>query len=177
MRPLTFQDVLNILRLIDSGTFSKMQIEYEGTKLNVTRHTGTGGGDDLEANRAVGCPAEPPVRPGAPAGGASPAADSQRASGSASDAAMPGVPLDYPRRVEVRPPMAGTFYAAPAPNAPPFVEVGGSVRKDDQLGVVEVMKLFTPVLSPCDGTVREILVGNEEFVESDQVLMALEAAE
>lgn len=72
--------------------------------------------------------------------------------------------------------MAGTYYFAPSPGAPPFVEVDRAVRKGDQLGIVEVMKLFTPVLSPCDGTVRAILVKNEEFVESDQTLMIIEAA-
>ncbi len=77
---------------------------------------------------------------------------------------------------EVKPPMAGTFYAAPSPGAAPFVEVDRAVRKGDQLGIVEVMKLFTAVHAPCDGTVRAILVGNEQFVDSDQTLMIIEAA-
>ncbi len=73
--------------------------------------------------------------------------------------------------------MAGTYYAAPSPNAAPFVVVDRTVRKGDPLGIVEVMKLFTQVLAPCDGTVRAILVGNEEFVQSDQTLMIIEGAQ
>ena len=72
--------------------------------------------------------------------------------------------------------MAGTYYCAPSPGAAPYIEVDRVVRKGDQLGIVEVMKLFTPVLAPCDGTVRAILVGNEEFVQSDQALMIIEPA-
>lgn len=73
--------------------------------------------------------------------------------------------------------MAGTYYSSPSPGAPPYVELNRAVKKGEQLGIVEVMKLFTPVLSPCDGTVRVILIGNEEFVQSDQTLMIIETAQ
>jgi acetyl-CoA carboxylase biotin carboxyl carrier protein len=82
--------------------------------------------------------------------------------------------VKVPNGVDVKPPMAGTFYAAPSPGAPPFVEQGRKVKKDQQLGIVEVMKLFTPVPAPCDGTVRAILVGNEQFVDDGQTLMIIE---
>lgn len=179
MSDLTFQDVLNILRLIDSGPFSDFQIEFEGTKLKVTRRTGAAPLDAqprAEPVRAGARPAAPttiPAAPPAPVHGGSPHVDPQQASTSNSPSRFP---VEATNQVDVKPPMAGTFYRTPSPGAVPFVEVDDAVRKGDQLGVVEVMKLFTPVLSPCDGTVRAILVGNEEFVQSDQTLMIIEAA-
>ncbi|HWD22382.1 MAG TPA: biotin/lipoyl-containing protein [Burkholderiales bacterium] len=143
MPDLTFRDVLSILRLIDSTPFQDMQLEFEGTRLKVTR-------------RAVAQPAERAVTPLVSASPARPS------------------PAEFADGVEVKPPMAGTYYAAPSPGARAFVEVDRAVRKGDQLGIVEVMKLFTPVLSPCDGIVRAILVKNEEFVESEQTLMVIE---
>ena len=147
MPDLTFQDVLRILRLIDSAPFQDMQLEVEGTRLKVTR-------------RALAQPAESAATPSA----------------LAPDSPARRPPVELANRVEVKPPMAGTYYAAPSPGARAFVEVGRAVRQGDQLGIVEVMKLFTPVASPCDGTVRAILVRNEEFVQSDQTLMLIEAS-
>ena len=178
MSDLTFQDVLNILRLVDSGTFSNMQIEFEGTKLNVTRRTGAepvGAEHGLDPNRSVVRAAQPASASVEPEDRIGPKADQKGAF--AADSLAHRSPAEYPNRIDVKPPMTGTFYLAPAPNAPPFVAVDRAVRKGDQLGVVEVMKLFTPVLSPCDGIVREILAGNEEFVGSDQTLMIIQADE
>lgn len=179
MSDLTFQDVLNILQFIDSGPFSDFQIEFEGTKLKVTRRTGAaraGAKPRAEPVRAVARP-EPttsPAAPPTPVRGGSPQLDPKQASTSNSPARL----LDETaNQVDVKPPMAGTFYRTPSPGAAPFVEMGSAVQKGGQLGIVEVMKLFTAVLSPCDGTVRAILVGNEEFVLSDQTLMIIEATE
>lgn len=177
MPDLTYQDVLDILRIIDSGSFADVQIEYEGTKVKVTRQPGTmsaGAGARLPAAEPVARQAEPAKPPAAPPHGTGSTADVKSAS--APGAMRQGSPDRIPNGVEVRPPMAGTYYCAPSPGAAPYVEVNRVVKKGDQLGIVEVMKLFTPVLAPCDGTVRAILVGNEEFVQSDQALMIIEPA-
>ena len=178
MSDLTFQDVLNILRLIDSGSSSDFQIEFEGTKVKVTRRTGTalvGAKLAIDPIGAVARPAESAMTPVVPAHGISPQVDDTQAL--ASDSSAQRSPVEFRNGIDVKPPMAGTYYPAPSPGAAPFAEINRTVRKGDQLGIVEVMKLFTPVLSPCDGTIRAILVGNEEFVQSDQTLMIIEAAE
>ena len=178
MSDLTFQDVLNILRLIDSGSFSDFQVEFEGTKVKVTRRTGTalvGARLGMNPIRAVAQPAAPTMTPVVPVHGISPQVDEKPAL--ASDSLAQRSPVAFRNQIDVKPPMAGTYYCAPAPGAAPFAQVDRTVQKGDQLGIVEVMKLFTPVLSPCNGTVRAILVGNEEFVQSDQTLMIIEAAE
>lgn len=177
MRDLTYQDVLDILRIIDSGSVSDIQIDFEGTKIKVTRHSGVTSAD-AEPQTAF-TPPNPKHAEPAKAHDASPHGISLETGvkpALASNSPRQSTPANIPNGVEVKPPMAGTYYAAPSPGAAPYVEVNRVVHKGDQLGIVEVMKLFTPVLSPCDGTVRVILVGNEEFVHSDQTLMIVEAA-
>ena len=177
MSDLTFQDVLVILRLVDSVPSSDFQIEFEGTKLKVTRRTvaALGSSAGTEPIPADERSAETPASAAAPMHSVSPRADGDQAP--KSDSLTARSPVELPNRIDVKSPMAGIYYAAPAPGAAPFVEVDRVVRKGDTLGIVEVMKLFTPVLSPCGGTVRAILVGNEDFVQSDQRLMIIEAVE
>ena len=72
-------------------------------------------------------------------------------------------------------PNLGTFYRAPKPGAPVFVEVGQKVSKGAELCLIEVMKLFTSVRSEFVGTVRHIAVGDGELVEGGQALIYIES--
>jgi len=73
-------------------------------------------------------------------------------------------------------PFVGTFYRAPAPEAPPFVEVGQTVRKGQVVCIVEAMKLMNEIESEFDGKIIEILVKNAEHVEYGQPLFRIEKA-
>ena len=73
-------------------------------------------------------------------------------------------------------PFVGTFYRAPAPEAPPFVEAGQSVRKGQVKCIVEAMKLMNEIESEFDGKILEILVKNAEHVEYGQPLFRIEKA-
>jgi len=77
---------------------------------------------------------------------------------------------------EVKSPLAGTFYRAPAPGARPFVEVGDAVDAGEQVGIVEVMKLMNSIKTPVKGIVRQILAENETTVKMGQTLMIIEPA-
>jgi acetyl-CoA carboxylase biotin carboxyl carrier protein len=74
----------------------------------------------------------------------------------------------------VKSPSVGVFYHAPSPEADPYVQVGSKVSEGDVVGLIEVMKLFTEVLCPTNGVLREILVENNSFVEFNQPLLAIE---
>ena len=74
----------------------------------------------------------------------------------------------------VKSPIVGTFYSSPAPDKPPFVQVGSSVKKGDVIMIIESMKLMNEVTSEFDGTVKEIMVKNGEAVEYDQPVMIIE---
>ena len=65
----------------------------------------------------------------------------------------------------VKSPLVGTFYAAPAQDAAPYVKVGDPVKKGQVLAIVEAMKLMNEIESDFDGTVAEIYVKNGESVE------------
>ncbi|MCI5869244.1 MAG: acetyl-CoA carboxylase biotin carboxyl carrier protein [Dorea sp.] len=70
-------------------------------------------------------------------------------------------------------PLVGTFYAAPAEDAEPFVSVGDRVKKGQTLAIVEAMKLMNEIESEFDGTITEILVENGEAVEYGQPLFRI----
>lgn len=83
----------------------------------------------------------------------------------------PSVEADIPDGATVvRAPYLGTFYRAPKPGAPAYVEVGQQVTPDSELCLVEVMKLFTAVRADCAGTVHAILASDGEMVAADQPL-------
>ncbi len=75
--------------------------------------------------------------------------------------------------IDVTCPMVGTFYRSPAPDAPPYVEVGSKVAKDDTLCVIEAMKLMNELDSEVAGTIAEVCVQNADPVEYGQVLFRL----
>lgn len=73
----------------------------------------------------------------------------------------------------VESPLVGTFYAAPAEDAEPFVSVGDRVKKGQTLAIVEAMKLMNEIESEFDGTITEILAENGEAVEYGQPLFRI----
>jgi len=96
----------------------------------------------------------------------------RRAAGSPMAAAAP-LP---PPAILITSPFVGTFYRAPSPEAPPFVDAGQSVRKGQVVCIVEAMKLMNEIESEFDGKVLEILVKNAEHVEYGQPLFRIEKA-
>ena len=74
----------------------------------------------------------------------------------------------------VKSPLVGTYYAASSPDSAPFVKVGDKVTKGQVLGIVEAMKLVNEIESEFDGTVKEILVENEQMVEFGQPMFVIE---
>ncbi len=70
-------------------------------------------------------------------------------------------------------PMVGTFYRAPAPSSPPYVEVGQQIRKGDVIGIVEAMKMMNQIESEFGGVVETILVDDGKPVEFGQALVRI----
>ena len=75
---------------------------------------------------------------------------------------------------EVPAPLLGTFYRAPKPGAPPFVEVGSTVEEETIIGIIEVMKLMNTVRAGVRGRVVEILARDGVLVEYDEVLVRVD---
>ncbi|HPC29319.1 MAG TPA: acetyl-CoA carboxylase biotin carboxyl carrier protein [bacterium] len=76
--------------------------------------------------------------------------------------------------IEIKSPLIGTFYRAPSPHAPPFVEVGSAINSGTTLCIVEAMKVMNEIKSDCSGIIRKILVENGSPVEYGQVLFLIE---
>ena len=76
--------------------------------------------------------------------------------------------------VAIRAPMLGTFYRAPAPGSPAFVEVGAAVRPEDTVCLIEVMKLFNTIRAGVTGKVIKIPVHNAATVQKDQILLIIQ---
>lgn len=86
---------------------------------------------------------------------------------------LPEPSKETKKGVEVTSMMVGTFYAAPAPGEPPFVQVGDRVRAGQTLCIIEAMKTMNEVEAPANGEITEILVENGQPIEFGQVLMRL----
>ena len=85
----------------------------------------------------------------------------------------PSVPGSRSDLVEVTAPMVGTFYRAPGPEEPPFVEIGSRISVGQAVCILEAMKLMNELESEVSGEVVEILVENGTPVEFGQVLLRL----
>ena len=83
----------------------------------------------------------------------------------------PSVPASRADLVEITAPMVGTFYRAPAPGDPSFVEVGSRIGVGQTVCILEAMKLMNELESEVSGEVIEILIDNGTPVEFGQVLM------
>ncbi len=171
---LSFQNVLEILEVVKGSDWGDIEVESGGARLKITRSIiPKGGGSSKEMEPSLGAigsvagetePDEAGLREPDPLGHQAVRKELEEERESDSEGWIP-----------VKPPMAGIFYSSPSPGSPPFASVGETVNEGRQLGIVEVMKLFTPVVAPCSGVIRKIMVANEAFVENNETIMFIEA--
>ena len=158
---LSYEDVQNILKIIDASSLEELHLEIGEFKLVVRKRGGRPDGQIAgEVAREL-----------------SPAASRPEPLPTASPAGRPSPRVQRDGMIEVRAPMVGTFYRAPAPGAPPFVEVGAKVEPDDVVCIIEVMKLMNSIRAGRRGRVVEILAENAELVEYGQPLIVIEPIE
>jgi acetyl-CoA carboxylase biotin carboxyl carrier protein len=156
---LSYDDVQKILKIIDGSSVEELHLEIGDLKLVVRKRGGS-----TEATE---------FRPAPPL---SSRAAAPREAPSAPSTARPAPRPPRAAGVEVKAPMVGTFYRAPAPGAPPFVEVGSAVAEDDTVCIIEVMKLMNSIRAGCRGRVVEICADNGTLVEFGQTLVVIEPA-
>ena len=152
---LSYDEIAEILRLIDNSSCDEFIVETGDIKL-VVRRNGATSTAELINNHAMP----------ATAASAAPAVREMYAAQAKASA--------FAGQIEVLSPMVGTFYRAPSPEAPPFVEVGSAVRQDQPLCIIEVMKLFTTINSDVAGRVVQIGAENGELVEYGRTLFVIE---
>jgi acetyl-CoA carboxylase biotin carboxyl carrier protein len=155
---LSEDDVLHILKLIDESKFDYFQLEVGELKITVSK------GEPIPINSTpqLSAATPPPQAFPTPKPAAAPAV---------APAAVVPKPVAVPEgMLTISAPLLGTFYVAPEPGAPPFVQVGQQITEDTTVGLIEVMKVFNSVRATVKGTIVELVVQNGQFVEFGQVL-------
>ena len=86
---------------------------------------------------------------------------------------VPAAPAPAPAEADstVTAPLVGTFYAAPAPEKPPFVRAGDRVKKGDTLCLIEAMKMMSEIPAPCDCVIEAVLKTSGELVSFGEPLL------
>ncbi|HPC84249.1 MAG TPA: acetyl-CoA carboxylase biotin carboxyl carrier protein [Thermoanaerobaculaceae bacterium] len=157
---LTLEELCQLIRVVAEHKVGSVEIEQEGMRIRID-------GPPPVAPPLPAWPPAPPVHP--PATHPLPV-------GSAAPAPPAAVEPEESGLVYVTSPIVGTFYRAPNPQAPPFVEVGAVVRKGQVLCIVEAMKLMNEIESDVSGTVVKVFPDNAQPVEFGQRLFAIRPA-
>lgn len=162
MANVTAKDLEAVVELFDRSDWEELHIDIDGLTVDLSKRDGVRRVVERRS-RADSAPLAPAA--GAPAPRPAPAQVPVRAPGKAE------IPAGW---LAVRAPNLGTFYRAPKPGAPPFVETGGKVSPETEVCIIEVMKLFTSVNAGVHGIVRQVCVADGEMVEHDQLLFLVE---
>jgi acetyl-CoA carboxylase biotin carboxyl carrier protein len=180
---LTSEDVQDILHLLDTLPFGELHLRTESFHLSVrraadgewTQTTQVLVPPRIEAPAVASTGDRPPASPAAAPTATAPTATAPTATTptattpTAATAAGRG-----DRLIEVRTPLPGTFYRAPRPGSPPFVEVRSEVDTDTVVGIIETMKLMNSVYAGARGTVAELCVADAGFAGQGTVLMRID---
>jgi acetyl-CoA carboxylase biotin carboxyl carrier protein len=155
---LSFEQIKELVALVADRRIESVELERAGMRLRIVGRTsavvvaepapGVGA-----ASPTVGRAAPPEPTP-APAERADPLADAH----------------------VLKSPIVGTFYAAPSPDADPFVQVGDRVRKGQVVCIVEAMKLMNEIECDADGVVAHVFPQNAQPVEYGEPLFAIRVA-
>ena len=146
-----FRLIEEMLALMESRGLVELEMEHQGLRIRLKKASSNPAPQLVEY--VAGIPQ--PVAPQAHATPAQPAAEEGH-------------------RVIIKSPMVGTFYRAPAPDAPPFAEVGQDIESGQVVCIIEAMKLMNEIKAEVDGRVVDILVESGSPVEFGQPLFAVE---
>jgi acetyl-CoA carboxylase biotin carboxyl carrier protein len=160
---MDFSDIDRILELMQQHDLAEFELEREGLKLRVRK---AGAPPVFHAAPMASLPLVSASAPQAlpPAAGSAPSA----AAAAASDEDM--------ELAVVKSPIVGTFYRCAEPGAPPFVDVGQRVKKDQVLCIIEAMKLMNEITSEYDGEIVSAYVENGKPVQYGERLFAIKTA-
>ena len=146
-----FRLIEDMLQLMESRGLVELEMEQAGLRIRLKKATGP---SPQVVEYVAGLP-QPVTSSQAPA---KPAAGDEAGG----------------RSIIIKSPMVGTFYRAPAPDAPPFVEVGQDIEPGQVVCIIEAMKLMNEIKAEVRGRITDTLVQNGDPVEFGQPLFAVE---
>ena len=149
--------IRNLIRLVEESNINELEVWSWGRKVSIRKNIGVGNGSQPAAvvNTA------PVVNP-------SKEIQVEVATETAKE------PVKKTNLVEIKSPMVGTFYKAPAPDARPYAEVGQDVKVGQVVCIIEAMKLMNEIESEINGKIVEVLVENAKPVQFGQALFLVE---
>ena len=143
-----FRLIEEMLQLMESRGLVELEMEHQGLRIRLKKASSGPAAQLVEYVTGVPQPIQPQAA-------AKPAADEGR-------------------RIIIKSPMVGTFYRTPAPDAPPFAEVGQDIEVGQVVCIIEAMKLMNEIKSEVAGQIIEILADNGTPIEFGQPLFAVE---
>ncbi len=156
------KEIKKLIELVETSNISELEVSRWGKKVKIRKNLSVHGTGTDSGNRVTVIPSAPSeMKPQVP------------------DLVLPSIthdqsPAKRENTFEIRSPMVGTFYSAPAPDAAPFVEVGQVVSKGKVLCIIEAMKLMNEIEAEMQGRIAQIHVKNTQPVEYNQLLFTLE---
>jgi acetyl-CoA carboxylase biotin carboxyl carrier protein len=150
---IDYKEINKLIRFMEEKNLSHFELEVEGLKIKISK------------NVASASASEPAPAP-------QPSQDLEAKSNN--------TPLETTLQegkndlYYITSPMVGTFYSAPDPSSPPFVEIGDSVKKNQTLCIIEAMKLMNEIESEIDGILMKVFIESGKPVEYGQKLFAIQ---
>ncbi|MFZ0389713.1 MAG: acetyl-CoA carboxylase biotin carboxyl carrier protein [Calditrichia bacterium] len=160
---MNFQEIKQLIKVVEKSDIGEIEIVEEGHSIRISKNS------SYAQSHSPAAPVAPPPQ------------NTPTVQQPSEQAADSSAKQQTPEKIsanleEVRSPMVGTFYRAPAPDADPYVEVGDTVKAGQTLCIIEAMKLMNEIQAEVSGKVESILVDNAQPVEFDQVLFRIEKA-
>ncbi len=156
------EEIRRLIKIVEESNIGELEISRWGGTIRISKFAnnshsyGNSIPPPVHAAAAVPPAAGQPLTPGKPAA----AVEESKAQGK--------------NLTEIKAPMVGTFYRAPAPDADPYVDVNQTVKKGQVLCIIEAMKLMNEIESEYDGRIVEILVEGGQPVEYNQPLFKID---
>ncbi|TAN60030.1 acetyl-CoA carboxylase biotin carboxyl carrier protein [bacterium] len=153
---MNVKEIKEMVNLMNENNLSELEIEKEGMRIKLKKCTHPSQEYSLSAPVAI--------------------EREERLAPSEAAAQAPRYPAKEAsaNRIEIKSPMVGTFYRAPSPEAPPFVQVNQDIEPGQVICIIEAMKLMNEIKAELKGKILEILVDNAEPVEFGQPLFLIE---
>ena len=153
---MDINNIKKFIQLMKGNQLTEFELEEEGFRISIKRRDGSEPQVVVSAAHAPVMMAHPPAAvPAAPAAEAAKAAEKSNLT-------------------EIKSPIVGTFYRAPAPDAEPFVTVGQQIDKETVVCIVEAMKVMNEIKAEVRGVVKKILIENATPVQFGQPLFLIE---
>jgi acetyl-CoA carboxylase biotin carboxyl carrier protein len=157
---MDIRKVKKLIELLDESGIAEIEITEGEDSVRISRYS-----TNVVGATVSHAPAPPVAMPSA----AAPADPAAQAAPSATAATEP-----EEEGFAVTAPMVGTYYSAPSPGSPSFVQVGDKVSEGDTLCIIEAMKMMNQIEAEVSGTVKSIRVQNGEPVEYGQILFVID---